>query len=158
MNRKLKQIADLNQQKSIEKSKKNLNRMIFYNSLIYIVSHLPEFFTTIFLIAFSRKISNFCYFNVSCDLINEEAEFFGLISMACQFYVFKIFDRNFCSSFNDLKWKLRSCFQKNETKVIYTVELKHVRELIGDGRIEWIYNSHVKTQVWFLSFEWIFVI
>ena len=94
MNMKLRQINDVVQHKIIEKSKKKLNRMILFNSFIYILSHLPEFTMTLLLIIYSKKISNFCKNRFSCDLLNEEAEFFGLISIVCQFYVFKIFDKN----------------------------------------------------------------
>jgi hypothetical protein len=136
LNKKIDQIIDLNHHKLIEKSKKNLNRMILYNSLIYVVSHLPEFFTTILLIVYAKTISNFCKFNFSCDLINEEAEFFGLISIVCQFYIFKIFDRNFSNSFNDLKRKVL-CFKVFPLEPQnFSMELKNLRELIGDGRID----------------------
>jgi hypothetical protein len=103
LNRKLKQISDSAQHKAIEKSKKNLNRMILFNSFLYVLSHLPEFIITLLLIIYSKKISNFCKNKFSCDLLNEEAEFFGLISIVCQFYVFKIFDKNFKKSFNNIK-------------------------------------------------------
>jgi len=118
MDNKMKQISDSKQHKLIEKSKKNVNRMIFVNSLIYLFSHLPEFTTTLWLIVYSRKMSNFCQNKFSCDLLNEEAEFFGLISIVCQFYVFKMFDKNFKWSFNDLKSKLFFCLfsiKKNRT-------------------------------------------
>ena len=109
MDRKLKQINDLAQHKLIEKSKKSLNRMILFNSFIYIVSHLPEFLVTLLLIVYSKMISNFCNNKFSCDLFNEEAEFFCLISIVCQFYVFKIFDKNFKRSFNQIKSNMGSC-------------------------------------------------
>ncbi len=50
---KLRQINDAAQHKLIEKSKKNLNRMILFNSFIYVLSHLPEFIITLLLIIFS---------------------------------------------------------------------------------------------------------
>ena len=138
LNKKLDQIVDLNQHKLIEKSKKNLNRMILCNSFIYVISHLPEFITTILLIVYSKTILNFCNYFLSCDLINEEAEFFGLISIVGQFFIFKVFDKNFRSSFNDLKNKFACLAQKkieNEITVTTSFELKNLRELIGDGRI-----------------------
>ena len=103
MNSKLRQINDLTQRNSIEKSKKHLNHMIFFNGFIYIFSHLPEFIMTLLLIIYSKKVANFCNYKFSCDLLNEEAEFFSLISIVCQFYVFKIFDKHFKRSFDELK-------------------------------------------------------
>ena len=100
---KLRQISDLAHYKLIEKSKKNLNRMILLNSFIYIFSHLPEFVMTLLLIIYSKKILNFCKNEFSCDLLNEEAEVFGLISIVCQFYVFKIFDKHFRRSIEEIK-------------------------------------------------------
>jgi len=101
MNRKLKHINDEAQHKVIHKSKKNINRMIFFNSLIYIVSHLPEFAMTLLLIVYAEKIANYCNNKFSCDLLNEQAEVFCLISIVCQFYVFKFFDKNFRKSFKE---------------------------------------------------------
>jgi hypothetical protein len=73
-------------------------------------------------------------------LINEEAEFFGLVSIVGQFYIFLIFDKNFSSSFNDLKLKLMGNVQKGDKNEITiemkTLDLKNIRELIGDGRID----------------------
>ena len=85
MDSKLVQIKDLAQRTVIEKSKKKLNRLIFLNSFIYITSHLPEFTMTLLLIKYSKQITNFCYNKFSCDLLNEEAEFF-----LCSFNCFSI--------------------------------------------------------------------
>ena len=100
---KLIHIIDTDQRMNIHKSKKNLNRMVLVNSCIYIFSHLPEFVTTIMLIAFSKDISIFCDTNLSCDLINEEAEFFCLISIVFQFFIFRFYDKNFRASFLEVK-------------------------------------------------------
>jgi hypothetical protein len=119
MDGKLRQISDVMQRHEIEKSKKNVNRMILFNSLIYIFSHLPEFTTTLLLIVYAEKISNFCLNKFSCDLLNEEAEFFGLISIVCQFYVFKIFDKNFKSSFSQIISHFNSSFfQQQNTAIV----------------------------------------
>ncbi len=96
-------VVDVDHHKNIETTKKRLNRMVFCNCFLYIISHLPEFIVTLSLILFSGRIAKFCKFNFSCDLLNEEAEFFGLISMVCQFYIYKVFDKNFRASFEHLK-------------------------------------------------------
>ena len=108
MDGKLSQINDLAQRTLIEKSKKNLNRMILFNGFIYIVSHLPAFTITLLLVIYSKKIANFCFNKFSCDLLNEEADVFSLISIVCQFYVFKNFDKHFKRSFNEFKLHFRS--------------------------------------------------
>ena len=56
--------------------KKNTNRMILSNGIIQIVSHLPEFLVTVLLLVFRRKISDFCGYLLSCDILNEEAQSF----------------------------------------------------------------------------------
>lgn len=137
--RKLTQIIDLEKHKTIEKSKKSLNRMIFFNSLIYILSHLPKFTMTVLLIVYADKISNFCNNKLSCDLLNEEAEFFNLISVVCQFYVFKMFDKNFKASLNEMLQRLRYFLvpkKKDEVLNLGDLELNNLKNLIGNGVID----------------------
>jgi hypothetical protein len=103
LHNKSSKIVSLDQHKNLQKSKKNINRMIFFNSFLYIFSHMPEFVSTLVLILFAKNISLFCDNNLSCDLINEEAQVFCLISIAFQFLIFRIFDKNFKVSFLELK-------------------------------------------------------
>ena len=118
--------------------------MILFNSFIYVLSHLPEFIITLLLIIYSKNISNFCKNKFSCDLLNEEAEFFGLISIVCQFYVFKIFDKNFKRSFNGLKSNVYYFLLRKERKmeaetssvIQENLELKNLNNLIGNGFID----------------------
>ena len=118
--------------------------MIFFNSLLYIVSHVPEFFVTILLIIYSKKISKFCNYIFSCELISEESDFFSLLSISCQFYVFLLFDKNFSSSFSNIKSRLglfffKKCFP-NQTlpsnRPSNNIELKNLNKLIGNGIID----------------------
>jgi hypothetical protein len=90
----------------IQKSKKNVNRMVIVNGLIYAFSHLPEFVTTLLLIGFARFLKMFCTQKLSCELANEEAQFFCLISIFAQFFIFLSFNRSFRESFHDLKERL----------------------------------------------------
>ena len=141
MNRKLKHINDVAQRKVIHKSKKNINRMILVNSLIYIVSHLPEFVMTLLLFVYSTKMTNFCNNKFSCDFLNEIAEFFGLISIVCQFYVFKIYDKNFKKSFSQIYSNFGNIFSNRKTvQNIYDsnfdAELINLKNLIGNGLID----------------------
>ena len=79
-----------------------LNKLIFANGILYLVSHLPEFITSILLIIFAEKISFFCSYQYSCDLFNENASFFNVISIVLQFYLYLCFNKNFLNGF----WRL----------------------------------------------------
>ena len=137
-------IVDTDQRMNIQKRKKNLNRMVLVNSFIYILSHLPEFATTLMLIVFSKKISRFCDTNLSCDLINEEAEVFCLISIVFQFFIFRFYDKNFKASFLEIKsaflawisdiFCIKRNFENNTTT--QSLELTNLRNLIGNGLID----------------------
>jgi hypothetical protein len=82
--------------------KKKINQMVIVNSVVFLVSHMPEFVITILLYVYKRKIERFCRFFFSCDLISHEAEFFNSISIMCTFYILLIFDRNFKESFHHI--------------------------------------------------------
>ena len=86
----------------IQKSKKNINRMVVSNGLLFLCSHVPEFVSSIILIVFARKILRFCFENLSCDLIDEEASVFNHISVAGQLFIYLSFNKNFKVSINDL--------------------------------------------------------
>ena len=96
------QITDPENHNSIQKSRKNVNRMIIINGVIYSLAHVPEFFSTTLLIGFARKISRFFKVRLSCDLVNEEAQFFNLISIIGQFFIFVKYKKNFRTSLKDL--------------------------------------------------------
>ena len=142
MDNKSLHIIDADHHSSIQKSKKNINRMILFNSFLYMLSHLPECFMSIFLIVKAKVFLNFCSNNVSCDLLNEEASFFSLFSIVFQFYIFKSFDKNFKASYENLKSRLFSrCFNSNKIKEntlasINSIKLKNLNKLIGNGLID----------------------
>jgi len=122
----------------IQKSKKNANRMIITTNVIYFFAHMPELIINILHISYFKKISKFCQ-RISCDILNEEAQFFSLISIVCQFYIFVKFKRSFKSSLSDLF--SRYCATKpknspNNTSQLYSIELRNLNFLIGDGKIE----------------------
>ena len=122
----------------IQKSKKNANRMIIATNVIYFFAHMPELIINILHISYFKKISKFCQ-KISCDILNEEAQFLSLISIVCQFYIFVKFKRSFKSSLSDLF--SRYCAQKpkktlNNTSPLYSIELRNLNLLIGDGKIE----------------------
>jgi len=80
--------------------KKKVNRLVVLNGILFFISHMPEFIISILLLSFRDKITNFCTHLIPCDLLNEEAQFFNLISTMCTFYLLLIFDRNFKESFH----------------------------------------------------------
>ena len=120
--------------RNIQKSKKNINRMIVWNSFIYLLAHLPEFVSTFLLISYAKAILQFCFDKISCDLINEEAEFFSLISIVGQFLIFLRFNKNFRASFVNL-FSRRSNAKLNASVTISHIELKNLDRLIGDRLI-----------------------
>ena len=90
------------------KKKKKINRMVMTNCTIFFFAHAPEFLMSVLLIVFKKKISQFCGTKLACDLLNKEAEFFNIISIMLNFYVFLIFDKNFQESFEQRKENLLS--------------------------------------------------
>ena len=100
--KKLQMDFNRNKIEELKLKKKKVSKMVLVYGLIFFVSHVPEFFTTILLIGFAEKIKHFCNQKLSCDLINEEAEFFNLISIVCNLFIFRKFDSNFKDSWRDL--------------------------------------------------------
>jgi hypothetical protein len=74
----------------------------------FFISHMPEFIISILLLSFRDKIIDFCTNQVPCDLLNEEAQFFNLISIMCTFFLLLIFDRNFKESFHSRVKQLKT--------------------------------------------------
>ena len=90
--------------------KKKVNKMVIANGIVFFISHLPDFIVTILILVFREKVSFFCASQFSCDLINDEAKFFNLISIVSVFYILLIFDRNFKESFKCRLYKLKINF------------------------------------------------
>ena len=87
----------------LDKKQGDLSKMIIINGVIYFVSHSPEFVTSVLLVVFARRISNFCRSKIPCDIFNENAQFFCLISISLQFFIFLRFNHNFQTSYKSLK-------------------------------------------------------
>ena len=85
-----------------------LNKMIFFNGILYFISHFPECVTTILLIRFSKKLSEFCAYQFSCDLFNENASFFNVVSIVSQLFLYVFFNQNFYLGFK----RLVGCFSR----------------------------------------------
>ena len=97
---------DVNFKENIKKKKQSFNRMLILSAIVYIISHVPETVSSLLLIVFAKRISDFCFSLHSCDLINEEASVFSLFSIVGQLYVFVNFDLNINKSFHDIKRRL----------------------------------------------------
>ena len=116
------------------KIRKNTNRMIIFNGLLFLGSHLPECLSTILLIAYSKKIIYFCSNTIyTCDLINEETQFFGFVSITCQLYIFLGFNKNFQISKNDLLKRFRQSLFKFRLKI---QEKCSKNNIISDGSLQ----------------------
>ncbi len=102
MKKKVHLETSLNRMKDIKKKTKKLTKMVVVNGILYFISHAPEFVSTLLLLIFSKKLLHFCNERISCDIINEEAEFFIIISMISNFFIFKHFNKNFRDSFRQL--------------------------------------------------------
>ena len=81
--------------------KKKVNKMVITNGMLYLISHLPDFTTTLLLIVFKKKFSDFCDSFFPCNQLIEMAESFNFISMIFQLLIYFIFDKNFKESFLD---------------------------------------------------------
>jgi len=102
---KQKSKLEVNKNKSADFTKKmdKVTKMVLINSFFYSISHAPIFITTLLLIIYSKTMVNFCTERISCDLINEEANVFILVSMILNYLIFLYFNKNFEESFRDLK-------------------------------------------------------
>ena len=87
----------------LDKKRNKLARMIIISGVCYFVSHFPEFLTTVYLTAYAKKISKFCLYTFSCEIVAENAQFFCLVSMCAQFFILRRFNTNFLASWREMK-------------------------------------------------------
>ena len=90
------------------KLKERINNMVVTNGVIYIISHFPEFVTTILMFVYEAKLRYYCGFVFSCISLFEMVEAFNFFSICLEFFIFKRFDHNFQSSWHNLLTRLRS--------------------------------------------------
>jgi hypothetical protein len=88
-------------------AKQRITKMIIINGVIYFAAHIPELLTVILLYAFRIFFSEFCSFEMTCDKINEIAEFFIFISIISQFFINFSFNTFFRQSFLNLFTKTK---------------------------------------------------
>ena len=93
-----------------KKKKKKIMKMVLLNGALYLMSHFPVFITTILLLVFAKSLNHFCNERISCDLINEIADFFILISMITNFFIFNCFNKCFSESLEDIKKRVNKFF------------------------------------------------
>ena len=94
------------------KLKEKVNKLIVTNGVLYIVSHFPEFVTTILMFVYEAKLRYYCGFVVSCITLFEMVEAFNFFSICLQFFVFKRFDHNFQSSLRNLLTRLQAASKR----------------------------------------------
>jgi hypothetical protein len=99
-----------------KKQKKRITRMVIIVSTLFFISHFPEFISSILLLAYSKILSRVFDYNLSTNLINDEAQVFTLISISCQFYIFLKFNKNFYSGFKCLIANLTTKIRKTQNK------------------------------------------
>ena len=88
------------------KLKNKMNKMVLINGVTFFVAYSPEFITNILLIAFDKKINDFCYQFMSCSELSEFAQFFNFISIGMQYFILKKFNKNFSRDLTGFKNKI----------------------------------------------------
>ena len=86
-------------------AKQRITKMIIINGVIYFAAHVPELLSVILLYVFRIDFHEFCSFEMTCDKINEIAEFFIFISIIAQFFINYSFNTFFRESFLNLVTK-----------------------------------------------------
>ena len=86
-------------------AKQRITKMIIINGVIYFAAHIPELLTVILLYVFRIYFTEFCSLEMTCDKINEIAEFFIFISIISQFFINYSFNTFFRESFFNLLTK-----------------------------------------------------
>ena len=84
------------------KLQEKVTRMIIYNSLLFVVSHLPEFAISTLMLAFEKKMGFTCQFDIMCEEFIPIGQVFNFFSISFQILVFKRFDKNFRKSLNNI--------------------------------------------------------
>jgi hypothetical protein len=87
-----------------KKLKNKINKMILINVLLYFLSHIPDFLTTLVLIVLKNNFTQFCYGYFSCQELLEISQGLNFLSISLNFFVYLLFDKNFLKSFKDLLW------------------------------------------------------
>jgi hypothetical protein len=83
-------------------AKHRITKMIIINGIFYFVAHLPELSSVLLLYIFRNETVQFCSFEMTCDKINEIAQFFIFISIISQFFINYSFNKFFKESFLSL--------------------------------------------------------
>ena len=110
----------------IKDKNNSINKTFILNGLLYFVSDLPEFIITLLLVVYADRLTGFCTTKNSCDLINELAQFFNIISISFQFYVFLYFNRNFSESFEDFRTRFFEFWLPRKKKLIHFIHIKEM--------------------------------
>ena len=131
MKQKMSMRSSSDENSDLLQKKKNMNRMVLIRSIVFILSHASQFFVAVIAILKKKSLGLLCFYGFTwfvCNLINELAHFFGILTMMLQFYIFLFFNRNFRENFDD-RWK----FLKYRPRIMRSLKNLHsfsVRVLI----------------------------
>ena len=96
----------LNNNEDSSKKTNKITKMVIISNILHLVSYFPEFIASIFIITYSHNIAKFFDYNFTSNLVNEEFEFFGLISISMNFFILCNFNRNFYDGFQLIKYNI----------------------------------------------------
>jgi hypothetical protein len=88
--------------KRAKKAKKKFTKFLLFDGLLYLLTHVFAFSVTIWLLAYKKQLSEFCYGYFSCPDIVDMAQTLEIFFICSQFFVLKKFDCNFSFEFNVL--------------------------------------------------------
>jgi len=88
--------------KKAKKAKKKFTKFLLFDGLLYLLTHVFAFSVTIWLLAYKKQLSEFCYGYFSCADIVDIAQALEIIFICSQFFVLKKFDHNFSFEFHVL--------------------------------------------------------
>ena len=89
-------------QEEAHDAKHRITKMIIINGVVYFCAHFPELVMLVLLYAFQSRVFYFCSFQMTCDKLNEMAQFFVFISIISQFFINNAFNKHFNESFRHL--------------------------------------------------------
>jgi hypothetical protein len=95
-----------------QKKKKRIQKMVFINGIIFVLSHLPELISSVYLLIYENKWF-FCI-DFKCDKLNELAQFFIYFSIISQFFINKNFNNLFKESYDQIVARIKRKFNNNK--------------------------------------------
>jgi hypothetical protein len=113
---KKRKISNTFKQDETIQTKNRITKMILINGIIYSVSHFPELIVLSVLQIYKQKLSDFCEVQMTCDKLNEMAEFFNMIYVFSQFFINYTFNKLFKHTFSQMKNKIQKTHDVDSSK------------------------------------------